>query len=74
MTVRQTNLGYILQHFYLTVLLTIKYSKNILRSYSLEKVSKTLNFEINEYLTNLFNSFMPYIVIGFGEKMRSKMD
>lgn len=74
MTVRQTNLGYILQHFYLTVLLTIKYSKNTLRSYSLEKVSKTLNFEINEYLTNLFNSFMPYIVIGFGEKMRSKID
>lgn len=74
MTVRQTNLGYILQHFYLTVLLAIKYSKNTLRSYSLEKVSKTLNFEINEYLTNLFNSFMPYIVIGFGEKMRSKID
>lgn len=37
MTARQTNRECIRQHFYFTILLTIKYGKNLLKSHSLEK-------------------------------------
>lgn len=79
MTVRQTNLESIRQHSYLTVLLTIKYSKKKKNQITFTRerstgVSKAVSFEVSEHLTSLITYFPSDTVVGFGEKIGSKTD